>query len=357
MNKRLAFIMAGGVGERFWPLSRASRPKQLLNLTSRTQNLLEEAVSRAEALFGSDGVYVITGRNLLKPIVESRIVPDSQVWAEPAKRNTLGALVWVAARLKARGDGDATLAILTADHKIEDPDAFRATVAIAVEAAEETGGLVTCGITPTRPETGYGYIEPDSSQKIRHNVYRAKGFREKPSASEAAGYVEAGFLWNSGMFFWRVEAFSNQLQAANPDVHRLYEDISGKLASGAETDAEKVFAELPDISIDYALMERAHDVYVVNAGFGWDDVGAWDALPRTLGTSADGSTELGRVVSIDTSNSVLYNASDKAVLATIGIENLIVVVTDDAVLVCTKNQAQRVKEIVELLRADPGSPL
>lgn len=357
MSKRLAFIMAGGSGERFWPLSRAKRPKQLLKLTSRSQSLLEEAVTRAIPLFGPGGLYVITGRNLQGSIIESNVLPKSQVLAEPSKRNTLGALIWVAANLVARGDRDATLAILTADHKIDDADAFRANVALAMETAEETGGLVTCGITPTRPETGYGYIEPDLNQKLRHNVYRAKGFREKPDAATAAGYVEAGFLWNSGMFFWTVEAFIGELQLSNPQVHDIFLAIAQHLLAGSADEAERAFAALPDISIDYALMERAKNVFVVNAGFGWDDVGAWDALPRAIGNSHSGSVEVGRVIALDSAGSVLYNASDKALLATIGAHDLIVVVTDDAVLVCPKNQAQRVKELVDRLKSLNENPL
>lgn len=348
--------MAGGTGERFWPLSRANRPKQLLRLSSPNQSLLEEAVSRVAPLFGTEGVFVITGKSLYEPISATNLLPTSQIWVEPHKRNTLGALVWVAAKLTAQGDSDATLAILTADHRIADAEAFRASVNLALRTAESTGGLVTCGIHPTRPETGYGYIEPDT-QMSDLGVYLAKSFREKPDSETAKQYAESGFLWNSGMFFWTVDAFSRQLQSARPDAHQTLLRIAERLECGDSDGAERVFAELPNISIDYALMERATDVYVVAADFGWDDIGAWDSLPRTLGVSEGGSTIFGNVLEIDGNGCVLYNASERAILTVIGAQDLIVVVTDDAVLVCPKDQAQRVKEIVEELKKNPNAPL
>lgn len=347
-----AFIMAGGSGERFWPLSRRSRPKQLLRLTHPSQTLLEEAVRRVEPLVGAEGAYVITGRHLHAPIEAAGVVPAGHVWAEPLKRNTLGALCWVAARLLAYGDRDSTLAILTADHKIADPEAFRATVAVALRAAEATGGLVTCGISPTRPETGYGYIEVDRSAPT-DGAWRSLGFREKPDAPTAQEFLSSGrFLWNSGMFFWTLEAFLRELKAAQPSAHAATEAIANALRSGDEGRAEQEFAGLPDISIDFALMERAERVFVVEAGFGWDDVGAWDALTRSLENDARGNVASGEVLLVDTGGSVAVNERDGALLALVGVEGLVVVQTEDATLVCPAEQSQRVKEIVDRLKAE-----
>src|SRR4051812_33814227 len=203
-SKRVAVILAGGSGERFLPLSHHAPPKQLLRLTSPDETLLEEAVRRIVPLVGHDSVYIATGRNLVDPIRDSAIIPAEHVLAEPLKRDTLGAIVWTVANLlAAHPDGTKiTLAILTADHKIGEPELLRETVSSAMELAETTGGLVTIGIAPTRPETGFGYIELDRTQTVAADSYRARSFREKPVAAEAEAFLLSGdFLWNSGMFF------------------------------------------------------------------------------------------------------------------------------------------------------------
>lgn len=348
---RLAFVMAGGAGERFWPLSRASRPKQLLRLADPKRSLLQEAVERIEPLVGKHAVYVITGSALEAPIRESGAVAAEKVWAEPSKRNTLGALVWVAAKLLADGRASDVLAILTADHRIADEDAFRSMVDLALSTAESTGGLVTCGIVPTRPETGYGYIE--AGESIGPGVRRAISFREKPEIETARGFVESGnFLWNSGMFFWTVEAFVRELAASNPEAAELLRRITFALESGDDGRAAVAFDELPNMSIDYALMERASEVYVVEGRFGWDDIGAWDALPRSMGADPKGNLVIGEALALGCSDSVLYNESQKQILAALGVEGLIAVATDDAILICPMDHAQRVKELVEELKKD-----
>jgi mannose-1-phosphate guanylyltransferase len=355
--RSIAVIMAGGSGERFWPLSRIQRPKQLLKLTHPDKSLLQEAVDRIEPLVGNENVFVITAPHLQAPIVGESILPSSNVWAEPMKRNTLGALAWVAAQLLAQDERDVVLAVLTADHKIADEEAFREAVQLALETAEETGALVTCGITPTRPETGYGYIEVDESEQTSKGALRSKGFREKPDFETAVKMVEAGrFLWNSGMFFYTLEGFLRELGTAHPEARQIIDEIAVGLKAGDEAAAEQAFAKLPNLSIDYALAEKAQTIYVVQAGFGWDDVGAWDALSRSMGIADDvGNVQLGNVLAVDTKNAVLYNESNLK-LAVVGMEDVIAVATNDAILICPKDKAQRVKEIVEALKAE-ASPL
>ncbi len=344
--------MAGGTGERFWPLSRASRPKQLLKLTDPNQTLLEESVRRIEPLVGESGVYVITGRHLQKPIEDSGILFPPHIWVEPQKKNTLGALVWVTANLIAQDREDSTLAILTADHKISDPDAFRGMVDLAMATAEETGGLVTCGIVPTRPETGYGYIELDRRTTTDSGSIRSKGFREKPDLESAIQFVNSGdFLWNSGMFFWTTKAFLRELESAQPEVHAICFQIANALKSNEIDAANAAFDSLPSLSVDYAVMEKASEVWVVEAKFGWDDVGAWDSLTRTMPTNQGGNVEVGDVLAIDCKNVVFYNESGLKLTA-VGIENIVAVATEDAILLCPIDQAQRVKEVVERLKGE-----
>ncbi len=345
--------MAGGSGERFWPLSRPDRPKQLLKLTDPNQTMLEEAVNRISPLVGSD-TFISTSAALQSIIADAGVVSKDQVLAEPARRNTLGALVWVAASLLSRGIENATVAVLTADHKIEDPDRFRATVGAAMDVAESTGGLVTLGITPDRPETGYGYIEVDRSSTAKasdgREAYRSRRFLEKPSLDTAKEFLASGnHLWNAGMFFYTLTGFVSALAATNQAAHEILHEITEKLKSGDHHHAVKAFENLPNLSIDFAVMEKAPSVYVVPSDFPWDDVGAWDALERSLEADGDGNVLQGRVIALDSNGCVLVNDDDQKVVGVVGITDLIVVATRNAVLVCPKSQAQRVKQIVAKL--------
>ena len=345
--RRLSAIMAGGSGERFWPLSRRDRPKQLLRLTDPDRTMLDEAVDRIEPLVGAGSVLVATAPHLQEPIRAADLVPDENVVAEPDKRNTLGALVWLAAFLRARhGAEPISLAILTADHKIDDPAIFREDVALALSVAERTGGLVTLGIPPTQPETGYGYIEAAASEG-EDGVFPVASFREKPDLATAEGFVaRGGFTWNSGMFFWTLDGFASELSHAHPEAHAILLRITEALKAGDQAGAEAAFRELPDLSIDYALMERAKRVYVVPARFPWDDVGAFDALLRTMPTDESGNVVLGDVRAVDCRGCLLYNEAGEQVLTAVGLRDQILIQTHDAVLVAALSDAQRVKEIV-----------
>jgi mannose-1-phosphate guanylyltransferase len=342
--------MAGGSGERFWPLSTPDRPKQLLKLTSPTETMLEEAVNRISPLVGPENVYVATSADLEHAIRAAKLVPEANIWAEPARRNTLGCLTWLAANLLATGGHDTTVAVLTSDHKIEQPEAFRATVDTALSLAERHAALVTIGIPPTRAETGYGYIEvgPLEAERdgLESRAHASLSFREKPSASIARRFLAEGrFLWNSGMFFFSLATFLAELQGAQPEIRRLVDRMAESLGAGDAAAAEEGFSQLPSISIDFAVMEKAQHVLVVPADFPWDDVGAWDSLDRTLGTDEHGNVRQGAAIVRDTRNSIIVNDSDQVKVGIVGLDNVIVVATDGAVLVCAKDHAQRVREV------------
>ncbi len=362
---RLAAIMAGGSGERFWPLSRKERPKQLLRLTDPDRTMLHEAVERIEPLVGAGHVLVATAPHLQGPIREAGLVAPGDVLAEPDRRNTLGALVWLAASLAARhseagGDGwsePVTLAILTADHKIDDPQTFRKDVDLALRVAEATGGVVTLGIPPDRPETGYGYIEsaPQTDEIKRafpgETVFPVASFREKPSLATAEGFLRLGtFTWNSGMFFYTLRGFMDELEAAHPESHAIAHEIADALKAGDDAEAEAAFRRLPNLSIDYALMEKAKRVYVIPASFPWDDVGAFDSLRRTMPSDARGNVILGEVQAVDCEGCILYNEAGEHILTAVGLKEMILVQTHDAVMVAPMTDAQRVKEIVGRLK-------
>lgn len=342
--------MAGGSGERFWPLSTPTRPKQLLNLTSPDRTMIEEAVDRLEPVVGTENVYLSTTVALAGPIRAAGVVPEDRILAEPLRRNTLGALVWVVASLVARGETEASVAIVTADHAIGEVARFATTIDAALDAAETTGGLVTIGVTPVRPETGYGYIERDESSAVElpkgRVAHAASSFREKPDAGTAEEYVSTGrFLWNAGMFFFTIAGFRRALATTQPLATDVLDAVAARLGVGDAKGAEESFAELESISFDYAVMEKADIVHVVESDFPWDDVGAWDALDRTMSADEGGNVVVGPAAILDTKDCVVYNETSDLAVGVCGVEGIVVVVTESGVLVCRKEDVQRVREV------------
>ena len=367
MNKtsprRTAIIMAGGSGERFWPLSRRLKPKQLLRLGSGTHTLLEQTVLNISPLIPREQIFLATSRSIEESIRNSRTgIQPENILVEPHKRNTAGCLVFAAANLLDRygGDGtDITMAVLPADHIIGNPETFRTIADAAMTAAERENALVTLGIKPARPETGYGYLElesdplPDKDPSSHVPVYPVVRFCEKPGSKTAEDYIESGrFFWNSGMFFWRLSTFIGELGRAAPEMAEALKNMAEYLKNDDSESAGEIFKGLENISIDYALMEKAKRVLAVRADFGWDDVGAWDALERTFPGDKRGNITVGEPVVIDSKNCIVYNepgAKDMAV-AVVGVERLAVIVTGDGVLVVPKDRAQNVRKVVEELK-------
>ncbi|MDT8391227.1 MAG: sugar phosphate nucleotidyltransferase [Lentisphaeria bacterium] len=358
---RIAIIMAGGSGERFWPLSRQKHPKQLLRLADPDMSLLQEAVRRLDGLVPADNIFIATARHLRDAVLDEGGlgIPAENVIAEPCKRNTTGCLCYAAAVIANRYADTApenlALAVLTADHSIGDTPAFQRCADTALAAAVTQQALVTIGIRPTRAETGYGHIEFEADSiafPADSPVHRVIRFLEKPDADLAERFFRRGnFLWNSGMFFWTLASFKRELAAAQPVMAQVTEEMAVAMARGDEGRADELFASLESISIDYALMEKAATVLVVPALFPWDDVGAWDALERTLPVDTVGNVVDGDSVVIDCSGSVIYNAARKPIaVAAVGVEDLVIVVSDDAVLVVPKNRAQDVKQVVQELK-------
>ncbi len=356
--ERVIVIMAGGSGQRFWPLSRERRPKQLLRLADPDRSMLEQAIDRAAGLVGPERVFVVTGRHLVEPIrAAGTVLSPAQILGEPCRRNTAGCLVYAAAAIQtalgAAAD-DIVLGILTADHRILDPAAFQATLATAMGAAEAQDALVTIGIEPTRPETGYGYIEAGAPVAAGGpGVLAVRRFHEKPNAEAAARYLaQGGFYWNSGMFFWRLSVFLDEFTHAAPPYAHACRVMAAALACGDQAAADAAFAALPDRSIDYALMEKARRVLVVPGRFAWDDIGAWDALERSLPADDRGNVAVGAPVLVDCDGCIVVNGPGAAgmAVAVVGVRDLVVVASPDGVLVVPKAQAQRVKEAVEALR-------
>lgn len=328
--------MAGGSGERFWPVSTPDRPKQLLDLTGEGRSLLASAVARLEPVVGGDNLWVSTSTALAEPIRAVGLVGEDHILAEPMRRNTLGAILWTMASLKSRSSGDFSVAFTTADHAIKPDHAFAQCVSQALGEAETESALVTIGIPPTRPETGFGYVQrsPDGS------VAR---FTEKPDASTAASFVASGdYYWNSGMFFWTESAFRRELEHADPGAVSIYDEMTAALSRSDQPAAEEAFARLTSISIDYALMERAQRVRCVPASFSWDDVGTWDSLLRTVPLDEHGNAVVGPASLLESCGCVVYNTT-QAPVTLLGAKSLIVVVDGQDVLVAPLHRAQDVR--------------
>lgn len=347
--RRVALVMAGGSGTRFWPVSTTDRPKQFLKLASPDESLLAQSVSRVLPMFGDD-VYVATAEPLMQASRDE--LPDlatSHVYGEPARRNTLGALVWSTARLMAELGEDwksVSVAVLTADHLIEPAEGLIKTIQSALDLAETSGALVTIGIPPSRPATEYGYIE--KADKIGDQAWQVARFTEKPDAEKAMGFIATGnFLWNSGMFFWTLRGFYDALRTVDPTAAQVIDQVVTSLENGDEEEAKYMFGQLGSNSIDYALMEKAPNVAVVAAQFEWDDLGSWDALSRSLPADVRGNVSQGNARLVDSDRCVVYNESSGQRVSILGIEDIVVAVTDGEVLVCKKDRAQDVRKLAD----------
>jgi len=360
---RFAVIMAGGSGERFWPLSRAARPKQLLHLTDPDRSMLAEAVERLLPVVPRERIYVITSRALLGPIAAAGLgLPDGNLVGEPCKRNTTGALAWITAHILAQHPSltpeQVSLAIVTADHRIGAPASFCAMIDTALGAAEGEGALVVCGIPPDAPETGFGYIQAAAPLAARPGVAQVHAFHEKPNRERAEDFLAAGhYFWNSGMFFWTAQAFLGELDHARPVVATAVRAMHAAQTRGDVAQAEALFAGLEDISIDYALMEHAQKVLMVQGGFPWADVGSWSSIAPVLPKDGQENAVQGDVVLYDCQGCIVYNdaALKGMTVGVAGASDLVVVVTPDAVLVVPKDRAQDVRHLVAQLK-QRGAP-
>jgi len=349
-----AVILAGGSGTRFWPASRRLMPKQLLPLAGATDEpLIAATVRRIEDLVPPERVWVSTGARLVAATATALPrVPADHMLAEPTARNTAPAIAWASATI-ARTDPDAVIAILPADHFIGDEPAFRDVLSRALRSADE-GWLTTIGIVPTRPETGYGYIEV--GDPVAEGVNAAVRFVEKPTRERAADFLAGGkHLWNAGMFFFRASAMREAVAEHLPALARGLERIEAAAAVGNEAQVlAEVFPTLPSISIDHGVMEKAKRIAVVPGRFGWNDVGSWQVTWEMSERDAQGNALPAGTIAVDATNNLLKDLSKTARSkrwALVGVSDLVVVETDDAVLVIPRERAQDVRAVVDALAA------
>lgn len=342
--------MAGGSGERFWPMSRSRVPKHLLKLFSE-RTLLEETVRRVSASVPVQNIFVLTNQLQLAATQAALkdIVPAGQIIAEPAKRDTAPAAALATALVRARAGEMATLALLPADAFIADAASFARQLSGALERASTSGAIMTIAIKPDHPATGFGYLEMgDEVAAGPTGVVRSvTRFVEKPDAKTAAQYLSTGqFAWNAGMFFWRVGTFLEEAARHAPELAAFARGYPAELPAAAAYLTER-FPTLPKISVDYAIMEKARMVETLLAQFDWDDVGLWTALPKHLPADAGGNATRGRVLAAGAANNIAL--SNGRLIALCGVRDLVVVETEDAVLVCHRDAVQDIKKIIPQL--------
>lgn len=347
MDKSLIpVILAGGKGERFWPLSRRHRPKQFLCLDGSGKSLLQATTDRLSDLAGTpEKVWVITSAQLASGVAEQLPqLPQPNVLAEPEGRDTAPAVAWATLEIARTYGEDAVVGFFPADHWIEDQTAFQQTIAAAAELASTEAAIVTLGITPNYASTGYGYIEQGEQTSTYNGLpaYKVTRFTEKPDRETAEQFLATGrFSWNSGMFIFRAGVVLNELRTHAPE---LLEMLSQK---GVEA-----YPQLPKKSIDYALMEKTQLAYVVPASFGWDDLGDWNALERLLKGNAS-NVELAHHVGMDTQGTILYATNEDEVIVTIGLEDVVVVRDAGVTLIVKKDRTQDIKQVLKKLQDDP----
>lgn len=347
--------MAGGRGERFWPASRSARPKQLLPIVG-SRPMLAQTVERLGETVSADRIFIITNREHMEAIREMlpEIPPDNLV-GEPMGRDTAPAVA-LAALLVKRRDPDAVFAILPADHVIHDHAGFQDVLDAAFEAAAQAPVLVTIGVAPTHPATGYGYIRTGEEvmQSRKLPVWKAEAFVEKPDRETAQDYLESGsYFWNAGMFVWAVRTLQEELGKHAPELSESFARMEAELEEGVGLEAvmEKHYPKLQKISVDYALMEKSESVVLIESAFDWDDVGSWPAVARHTPSDGSGNSLKGDVMLRDSENTIAIS-HDGHTLALLGVEDLIVVTTEDATLVCHRKHAQKLKKLVQDLSDD-----
>ena len=340
-------LMAGGIGSRFWPRSREAYPKQFLSVFGES-TLLQQTLARIRPLVPADRSYVVTHERYTD--LTRQQLPDAHILAEPISRNTAPCIAYAAIALHAL-DKDATMVVLPADHQIRNEKEFRNVLQVAIQAAQTPGTLITIGIKPTYAATGYGYIQFDGSTDGPLRAYPVRTFAEKPNLATAERFLDSGdFLWNSGIFIWRADAILAQMKEHLPATYDAFERAARALGTPREAEAIRdAYHRSARISVDYGVMERARNVQVVPGSFGWSDIGDWRAVYDLSRKNSHGNVLENRVIVHDASRCMVRAGSRLIVL--VGIHDALVVDADDALLICHRESAQQVKNVVEYLHA------
>jgi mannose-1-phosphate guanylyltransferase len=353
MKRMFAVIMAGGRGTRFWPRSREKMPKHLLDINGE-KSLIRETVDRIAPLVSPERTLIVTGRShaveLIRLLPE---IPPENILIEPVGRNT-APCIGLAALIIQKRVGDAVMLVLPSDHRIEDEIEFRRVLQTAAARATSGKTLLTIGIKPTGPETGYGYLEEGEivGTDGKLAVYRVRSIREKPDPATAGRFLKkGGFLWNSGMFVWKASTILGEISRFLPDLYAGLIEIENALGRNSEDAVlERIYPSLRSVSIDYGVMEKAKDVLVIPGDFGWSDLGSWDSLWEVSRKDESRNVVRGRLIGVNASGLLVY--SPKKLVSVVDVQDILVVETDDALLICRRGSSQEVRRIVEKIEQE-----
>jgi mannose-1-phosphate guanylyltransferase len=348
----VAFVLAGGTGTRFWPLSRRSNPKQLLSIGDHPV-MIRDTLDRLEGFLGPDRIFVITAAehaDALREEVEE--IPDENIIVEPEGRDTAACAGLTGIVTKKRFDEDTAIGFFPADHRIEDHSAFRNATEKAVEGCLSTEGIITFGIEPDKPATGYGYIIPDDDGGNQDHLKKVKRFTEKPNRDRATSFIEQqSALWNSGMFFWSTRTILREIESSLPDLYDGLREIARDWDSvdSLNEALNRTYPSLPKTSVDYGIIENSDNIWTLPVEFNWNDLGTWDTVEVLLDPDDCDNHVEGEASLLDVSDSVIVN-QDGPFVGAIGMHSTIIVSTEDALLVCPKNRAEDVKKLVNSLQ-------
>jgi mannose-1-phosphate guanylyltransferase len=343
-----AIIMAGGIGARFWPRSKKKSPKQLLKIIGEN-TMIQETFTRLNGLVPKENILIVTNESQRPGIAEQLPeIPAENILVEPFGRNT-AACIGLASVIIQKRSPDAVTFVMPADHIIRDNESFMNTLKIAAQFSYQNQALVTIGIQPTKPETGYGYIQIDEDSG-KNNVFKVLTFAEKPNYDTAVNFIKSGdFLWNSGMFIWTVDSILNEIKQLMPDLYEGLIQIRDNLSNPDFPNIlSEIYGHLKSISIDYGIMEKSNKVFLVKGKFSWSDVGSWEAVYELSNKDEDGNVKVGSVYTDMALDSYIYSPDKFA--AVIGLDNIIVINHKDALLICKRDKAQDVKNVIDFLK-------
>jgi mannose-1-phosphate guanylyltransferase len=362
MNKNHLIIMAGGVGSRFWPMSTPERPKQFIDVLGIGKSLIQLTVERFDTVIPIENVWIVTSEKY-KNIVREQLpgVPESQILLEPCMRNTAPCIEYVSRKIYAKYP-DANLVFSPADHIVLDINTFREVIKNSLEFTKDREAILTLGMMPTRPETGYGYIKAISSQQsavsgqqfnlcrdvtpVASNIHKVEAFKEKPNLETAKSYLnEGGYYWNAGIFIWNVKMVVNTISNLVPDLASVFDKIEPYFYTEQEQEiVNQYFPTCPNISIDYAVMEKSEEVFVYPANFGWSDLGTWGSLYTHLDQDENRNATVGQNINlIDCKNCIVHTPSERKVVIQ-GLDNYIIAESDNTLLICRKEDEQLIKD-------------
>lgn len=344
-------IMAGGVGSRFWPMSTVERPKQFIDVLGVGRTLLQLTFDRFKGICPPENVWILTNQSYAD-IVHEQLpeVPESNILKEPCRRNTAPCIAYVSWRIKNK-DVDANIVITPSDHIVVNTNEFQRVIKQCMKFTSETDAIVTLGMKPNRPETGYGYIQADLRMASLRNkeIYRVDQFREKPDLETAQKYIKQNnFFWNAGIFIWSASTIINAFRVYNPSIAKIFDSIRPKLGTSEEQSLiDERYPECENISVDYAIMEKAEEIFVCPADFGWSDLGTWGSLQTHLQRDLYGNAVIGENVKLfDSRNCIVHTTEEKKVIIQ-GLEGFIVAEKDNTLLICKLSEEQKIKQYAE----------